>query len=97
MQYITGMRTLYIYVVPKLVLTILSIALLRQEPLLWVGLAFLAMSWISSFAVQIPFQLKVRERADRVALARLLRTTWVRTLAMVGHRAVVCFATMRES
>lgn len=88
-QHSTGMRALYIYVVPKFIITIWTITLLREEPLLWISLFMLLASWTSSFAVQIPLQLKVRENADRVALMRLVKTTWVRTVAMVSHCAVM--------
>ena len=51
----------------------------------------LAVSWISSFAVQIPLQLKVKESADLLALGRLYTTTSVRTLTMLGHFVVVLY------
>ena len=93
-QYRTGVRAAWIYVLPKTIVTLLTIPLLRQETLLWASLLFLAVSWLSSFVVQIPLQLKVRESADRVALGRLVRTTWVRTVAMMGHCGVVLFVVL---
>ena len=97
-QTATGKRAMYIYVVPKILVTLLpaylvfsSDALFTSRGSLWMSLAFLGVSWASSFLVQVRLQLRIQESkgTDRVALERLVRTTWVRTLAMVGHCAVV--------
>lgn len=93
-QWQVGMRTFYVYIIPKVIITLMPIPLVREQPLLWWALANMAISWISSFLVQIPLQLKVREnkeKADRVALQKLVRSTWVRTITMVGHCAVVFY------
>ena len=52
---------------------------------LWFGLAMLAVSWTSSFLVQVPLQLRIRETGDLVLVRRLYRTTWTRTVAIVLH------------
>ena len=88
-QYNSGMRAMYVYVVPKIAVTAWTMFLLNEHPRLWWSALCLGVSWGSSFLVQVPLQLKVQETGDRVALERLVRTTWVRTLAMVGHCCVV--------
>jgi hypothetical protein len=88
-QYKSGLRALYVYVIPKTILTVWTFALVGGEPRLWWSVVWLGVSWVSSFLVQVPLQLKVRETGDRAALERLLRTTWIRTIAMVGHCCVV--------
>ena len=88
-QYRSGLRALYVYVIPKTMLTICTFALVRSHPRLWWSVLCLGVSWVSSFLVQVPLQLKVRETGDRAALVRLLKTTWVRTAAMVGHCCIV--------
>lgn len=96
MQHATGMRTLYIYVIPKAIITVWPFFLVREELLLWLAVANMAISWISSFLIQIPLQLKVRENADRVALRKLVSSTWVRTFAMVGHCGVVFYIVLSK-
>lgn len=81
----SGLRAMYVYVVPKVIVTVWTVTLLREHPQLWWSVLCLGVSWVSSFMVQVPLQLKVREAGDRAALERLLKTTWTRTLAMIGH------------
>lgn len=81
----TGKRTLYLYVIPKVVVTLLALYHIGDDRLEGLCIACLAISWLSSFALQIPMQLEIREGASRVALGRLVQTTWIRTLAMIGH------------
>lgn len=88
-QQLTGMRTLYIYVLPKTAMTAVLPFLVRDNPRLWFSIGMMAISWISSFMVQIPLQLRVQNGADRAALETLLKTTWIRTATMVAHCAVV--------
>lgn len=111
-QYHSGMRVFYVYVIPKSLTTVLTAyfaftwghvdltLLLRpwlwmqlgaqlMESWAWWCLACLSVSWISSVRVQIPLQLEVRANADRRALRRLLRTNWIRVLAMVAHVSIV--------
>ncbi|KAK0614438.1 hypothetical protein B0T14DRAFT_528517, partial [Immersiella caudata] len=52
---------------------------------LWLGLTALSVSWVSSFLVQIPLQLRIQKTADLAAVRRLEKTTLVRTLAIVVH------------
>ncbi len=94
----TGMRTLWIYVVPKAILTIYCLLLCTygDDSLIWSSLLMLGISWASSFLIQIPLQLKIQRSGDRMALERLLKTTWVRTIAMVGHFGIVLYLALAK-
>ena len=96
MQVSSGTRAGVIYVVPKTILTILAVTLAMRGPHMpgiWWSVAFLAVSWISSFAIQVRMQLRIKasQGRDRAALERLVGTTWVRTVAMVGHCCAVVY------
>jgi hypothetical protein len=94
-----GYGSLMIYVVPKSVLTIFLIYIWASatEPTtalvptlsLYFSLAMMAISWISSFVVQIPLQLRIREEKDKGLVRTLIRTDWVRVLSMAGHFGAV--------
>ena len=95
-----GYGALVVYVIPKTVLTMfliylwafaaeaaVSIASLRFS------LAMMAITWLSSFLVQIPLQLRIREERDKKRLVRrLIRTDWVRVLSMAAHFGAVIFS-----
>jgi hypothetical protein len=100
LQAASGHGVAYTYVVPKTALTIFNAYLVARPPMatsgnsnlrfgLSFGMAMLSISWISSFLVQIPLQLRIRKTADQAAVRRLERTTWVRTLAIVVHACSV--------
>jgi len=80
-----------VYVIPKLVLTALLIALLVVAPdgipswPLWAALAALIVSWASAAVIQVPIQLRIRQTADRDDIERLVRTDWIRVAAMVAQ------------
>lgn len=80
-----------VYVIPKIVLTALVIAILVAAPdglprwPVWAALAALTAGWVSAAAIQVPIQLRIRHSADRREIARLLRTDWIRVTAMVVH------------
>ena len=56
---------------------------------LYFSLAMMAISWVSSFVVQIPLQLRIREEKDKGLVRTLIRTDWVRVLSMATHFGVV--------
>ena len=89
MQSVTGVPVAWIYLITKTAMTVMTPFLVSEEPRLWWCIAAMAVSWGSSFLVQIPLQLKVRETGDRAAMKRLARTTKVRTWSMIVHAAVV--------
>lgn len=93
---VQGMGSLFIYVVPKLLLTVLVLVLLVlgltgvNRTLLWVSLIMLTISWVSSAFIQIPLQLRLQRAKDPVLMARLIRTNWIRNVAMIVHCVAVC-------
>src|ERR1700722_16898746 len=94
-----GYGSLMIYVFPKSVLALFLIYIWASatEPTtalvstlsLYFSLAMMAISWISSFVVQIPLQLRIREEKDKGLVRTLIRTDWVRVLSMAGHFGAV--------
>jgi len=100
LQAVSGYGVLYTYVVPKTALTIFNAYLVVRPPTaasggshlrfgLWLGLAMLTISWVSSFLVQIPLQLRIQETGDVALARRLEKTTWTRTWAIVLHASSV--------
>lgn len=97
-----GHGGLVIYVIPKTVLTFSlvymwaisteAIAAPVSSASLRFSLAMMAISWTSSFAVQIPLQLRIREERDKSLVRRLIRTDWVRVLCMAAHCGAVIWA-----
>jgi hypothetical protein len=87
-----------VYVIPKVILTVVLVLVLIAQPagvtqwLLWAALAALAVSWVSSIAIQLPLQTQIRRTADQQAMRRLLRTDWIRVVAMVAHCALALTA-----
>lgn len=94
-----GYGSLMIYVIPKSVLTIFLISIwasttelttaLVPTLSLYFSLAMMAISWTSSFVVQIPLQLRIREEKDKDLVRTLIRTDWVRVLSMAAHFGAV--------
>ncbi|KAF6831980.1 hypothetical protein CMUS01_07134 [Colletotrichum musicola] len=93
LQTASGHGVLFTYVVPKAILTVMNAYLVMHPPLsqanrgvvdgsLQFSLAMLGISWASSFLVQVPLQLRIRETGDRGLVARLYKTTWLRTVTM---------------
>ena len=46
----------------------------------WPGLALLGMIWISTAFVQVPLYARLEGRWDGVAIERLIRSNWLRTI-----------------
>jgi hypothetical protein len=80
-----------VYVMPKVALTAVVVVLLVAAPddvpfpPLLAAAAALTASWVSAAAIQVPLQLRIRQTADPRGIARLLRTDWIRVVAMVAH------------
>jgi hypothetical protein len=100
LQSVSGHGALYTYVVPKAGLTIFNAYLAARPPTaasgsshlrfgLWLGMTMLATSWVSSFLVQVPLQLRIQETGDVAMVRRLEKTTWTRTWAIVLHACSV--------
>jgi hypothetical protein len=56
--------------------------------LAWLGLALLAVVWLSTFLVQVPLHAALERAPSRETMDRLVLTNWVRTVAWTA-RAVV--------
>jgi len=88
------------YVVGPLMLmeaatALLLLVLLRDQPLVWTGLALLALIWGSTFLVQVPHHRRLATGFDRVIHPRLVLTNWVRTVAWT-LRAGIALAILFE-
>lgn len=68
-----------------LVVPLLSVA---DSRLAWLGLALLAVVWLSTFLVQVPLHAALELAPSRETMNRLVLTNWVRTAAWTA-RAVV--------
>ncbi len=92
----------YVYVLPKIALTILIVTLLVLRPvtmpaaLLWASAALLAISWMVSFVLQFPIQAAIRKQKTLALVDRLYRNDWLRVAAMAGHNLVV-WATIAQA
>ncbi|KAK3343417.1 hypothetical protein B0T25DRAFT_299530 [Lasiosphaeria hispida] len=107
LQSASGHGALYTYVVPKTALTVFNAWLAVRPPTavrgdsnlrfgLWFGLTMLAVSWTSSFLVQVPLQLRIQKTGDTVLVGQLYRTTWARTLAIVLHGCSVVWILVKS-
>src|ERR1039458_7843360 len=85
-----------VYVVPKIVLTIMIVVLLVIHPsgvpivLFWVSLILLAVSWAVSFLVEIPTQRRIRQSKSLTLIRRLIAFDWIRVGAVAFHAVTVC-------
>lgn len=55
----------------------------------WLGLALLAIIWISTYAVQVPEHARLSEQFNAQAHRRLVVTNWTRTVAWTARGIVV--------
>lgn len=94
---VQGLGSLYVYVVPKMMLTLLIVVQLVLRPAvtpaapLWISLVLLAVSWAVSALVLVPAQLRLQRGKDLDMVEGLVRRDWIRVVAMVGHTVVVGF------
>ena len=54
----------------------------------WLGLALVGVCWAVTMLLSVPAHERLSERYDPAALARLVRTNWIRTAAWTGHGAL---------
>ena len=54
----------------------------------WLGIGLVAISWAVTMALSVPAHERLSARYDAAALARLVRTNWIRTAAWTGHGAL---------
>ena len=85
----------YVYVLPKIALTVLIATLLVLRPatmpagLLWASAVLLAISWLVSFVIQFPIQAAIRKQKTLALVNRLYRVDGIRVAAMAGHNLAV--------
>jgi hypothetical protein len=82
----SGSRIIPIFVFPLLVMTVMLILLFWHRhqaisrKLLWVALACVSITWISSAFIQIPMQFKLDLGRDEELLNQLILTDWIRVI-----------------
>ena len=54
----------------------------------WLGVALLAVIWLSTFLIQVPCHRRLSAAADRAAMRRLVASNWLRTAAWTGRAAL---------
>lgn len=54
----------------------------------WLGLGLVAVCWAVTILLSVPAHERLSARYDEAALARLVRTNWIRTAAWTGHGAL---------
>lgn len=72
----------------------LALALVWRTPaetLGWVGFGLLAVVWLSTAILQVPAHDRLTREHDPAAIARLVRTNWLRTVAWTGRAVVALF------
>ena len=87
-------RTTWV-VVPAMLLELgTAIALVLEagtassRQLAWIGLALLAVIWLSTVLLQVPLHRRLASGFDRPAIVRLVRGNWVRTIAWTLRSAL---------
>jgi hypothetical protein len=86
-----GRRTIWV-VMPVMTLEALAALLLAWRapgPATWVGLALVALLWLSTFLVQVPLHARLAQGFDTRLHERLVATSWLRTGAWSARAALV--------
>ena len=60
----------------------------------WLGVALVALLWLSTFAIQVPLHNQLHREHNRAAILRLIRTNWIRT-ALWTLRAILVLCWIR--
>jgi hypothetical protein len=91
-------RRISIVVIPPMLVELATAVGLAWRPpdgvpaaLPWIGLALLAVVWLSTFALQVPEHHRLAADFESNAHRRLVRTNWLRTIAW-SLRAAVALA-----
>jgi len=58
----------------------------------WIGLALIALIWISTFALQVPQHARLASGFDAEAHARLVATNWIRTVLWTARAGIVLWS-----
>ena len=95
-----GNRVIRVLVIPSAIMTIFLVLQLWHRPtvvpksLVWVGLVCAMITWLSSFFIQIPLQIRLDH--DPSVLERLIISDWIRVIPNLVFAGVV-FEMMRRS
>jgi len=87
-------RTSWVVTAPMLLEAAAAIALVVEppaaiaRPMVWVGLALLALVWASTFGLQVPCHRRLASGFDPRVHRRLVRSNWIRTLAWTGRAPI---------
>ena len=57
----------------------------------WIGIALVAIIWISTAVLQIPCHFKLERGRDEAAIRKLVLTNWIRTLAWTGRAGIAAW------
>jgi len=63
-------------------------------PMGWIGLALLALIWVSTCAVQVPLHARLALGFDRAVWHRLVASNWLRTIAW-SVRGIIALVLLR--
>jgi len=89
------MRITLIVLPTMLVELVTSFALLFERPasvpiiLVWAGIVTVGINWLSTAFIQVPLHNQLSSGFDRTAIARLVGTNWIRTIAWTAHGLIV--------
>lgn len=75
--------------------TAIALVYLHGGWLVWIGLAFLAVVWLSTIFFQIPRHSRLERGFDAATHQALVRTNWIRTLAW-SARSVLALAILAK-
>lgn len=88
-------RTTYVVGPPMLVEAITALLVLILLPTgvpmwaAWLGIALVAVCWITTFVRSVPAHERLTAAYDEDALAQLVRTNWIRTVAWTARGVLV--------
>jgi len=88
-------RTSYVVGPPMLIEALSGLLLiawspiLRTSPAFYASLGLLTLVWLSTALWQVPLHKSFLQTCDRDAVARLVRTNWIRTIAWTGRAALI--------
>ena len=96
-------RALTTYVVAPTMLVELGTGawLLWQRPAgllleqVWLGIGLIAVLWLSTFCVQVPYHRQLEQGFNRAVHHKLVTTNWLRTLAWSARGVIVLWMIKR--
>lgn len=95
MHIAAGKRIVPLFVLPTVILTILNVFMFWKRPSqisktqVWLALAMLLTSWVSSTFIQIPIQAQLSTGKNDVLLNKLIFTDWIRVIASFVYTGII--------